>query len=452
MSALGDIVHDFLARHGLPTPGQHLLVAVSGGVDSMVLLDALLEAHLPLHVAHFDHATRGGASAQDAVFVVEHCIARGIPCTAGKWTQDPGETGSFEMRARRARYDFLLATARQHACSAILLAHHADDQAETVLFRAVRGTGPEGIAGMAPLREERGVLLARPLLAVSRAEIEAHARAQGVVWREDATNTDLHHQRNRVRHALMPAVRELNPRAAEALTRLADSMRCENALLESLTADALAACQRGDALDRAAFRAQPEALQRRVLRAWLQPEESRNDHALVVAAAAFVRDVVPGKRLSLGPGHLLHAAADTVHLVSDVEASDASAALSVPGTCDFLGQHFTATILPHVPSEDLRAYCGPHRQVFDADALGARLTLRTRRDGDRFTPLGMTQEKKLQDYLIDRHVAQPLRDRVPLLLDEHGAIAWVVGHGPSASCAVRAESARCVVVEVTPCA
>ena len=229
-------------------------------------------------------------------------------------------------------------------------------------------------------------------------------------------------------------------------------MRCENALLEALTADALAACQRGDALDRAAFRAQPEALQRRVLRAWLLPEDARNDHALVVAAAAFVRDAAPGKRLSLGPGHLLHAAADTAHLVLDTEETEASAALSVPGTCDFLGQRFTATLLPQVPSADLRAYCGPQRQVFDADALGARLTLRTRRDGDRFTPLGMTQEKKLQDYLIDRHVPQPLRGRVPLLLDESGAITWVVGHGPAAGCAVRANTTRCVVVEVTPCA
>lgn len=440
----------FAARHAMWAPGQRVLAAVSGGVDSMALLEALRALGAEVAVAHFDHETRGGASAADAAFVAEQCAALGLACRVGRWREWAGAAaaGSFEMEARARRYAFLAAAAREAGCTVIATGHHADDQAETVLMRVLRGTGPGGLAGIPPVREEAGARIVRPLLAEARAAIRAWAAAQGLAWREDASNADNAHTRNRVRHELLPRLREeFNPNVDAALAHLAESAQTDDTLLRALAAEAEGAAVRGGVITRAAFAALHPALQRRVLLRWLAANGGAAEHAGLLRTLEFVLAATPGERHSAGGGVLLHATRDEVMLAGEEHGAAGEAALPVPGACVYGGHRFIAHA-PGPPPAAVAAQCTPARQWFDADRLGARLTVRGRRDGDTFVPLGMTGTRKLQDYLVDRHVPRPGRDAVPLLL-ARGEIAWVVGHAPGAHFAVTDATRAAVCVEVS---
>lgn len=445
---------EMIARHSMLEQDTTVLAAVSGGVDSMVLLHILQALGYRVRAAHFDHDTRAGASAADAAFVQKQCAAIGVPCTVGRWRDWPvtlPDTPSFEMEARARRYAFLLDTARTQACVAIATGHHAGDQAETVLMRVLRGTGPGGLAGIPPVRSEDGVRIVRPLLACTRAEIEAWARSNDIPWREDVTNCDSATPRNRLRHELLPLLAaEYNPNVQEALARLAESARFEDDLLATLAAETLRAVERGDRLSRAPLVATHPALQRRAVLAWLKKHNIRPDHDALVDIMSFLACAETGQRLSLDAEHLLHAAGGEVLLIRNAESAPAPQALSVPGECEFLGQRVTATRLDEAPPGPPSAWCSQSRQLFDADRLGDALTLRTRRDGDVFTPLGMTGTRKLQDYFVDRRVPRPDRDRVPIV-EAAGGIAWVVGHAPGAKFAITEATKRYVAIEATPC-
>lgn len=206
--------------------GTNWVVAVSGGGDSVGLLLALHRLApglgLKLSVAHLDHGTRGEASRADAAFVQDLARSLDLPVDLGAWR--PTRSGHFEADARRARYAWLLEIAAARSASAIAVGHTRDDQAETILHRIVRGTGPRGLAGMPSRRvliAQPPVILVRPLLSVSRQEIRLCLEAAGQAFRDDASNADLARTRARIRHDLLPRLaREYNPRVVEAIVRL----------------------------------------------------------------------------------------------------------------------------------------------------------------------------------------------------------------------------------------
>jgi len=447
-------VRETIARHALLADAAPVLVAVSGGVDSMVLLHALIALRYRVKVAHFDHETRAGESNADAAFVRAHCAEIDVPCTVGHWRDWPVAlpgAPSFEMEARARRYAFLLNTARALGCSAIATGHHADDQAETVLMRTLRGTGPGGIAGIPPIRIDGDMLIVRPLLGCSRAKIVTWARTHAIAWHEDRSNHEDAAQRNRVRNHLLPQLAaEYNPNVRDALARLAESARIEDDLLAGLAAELFTAANQGDRLARAPLRAAHEALQRRALLAWLKAHDIHPDHDALVEILLFFLRAETGQRLSLDADHLLHAADDEILLVRETKPAPAPETLRIPGECLFLGHRFVAQLRDHPPTEPLSDWCLPTRQIFDADRLGDTLCLRTRRNGDAFTPLGLCGTRKLQDYFIDRHVPRPDRDRVPIL-ESAGEIVWIVGHASAENAAISKETKRFLTVEVTPC-
>lgn len=446
-----------IAAHAMLRPGDRVMAAVSGGADSVAMLHALRLLEIPLEVAHLDHQTRGGESQADAAFVRALAAELGAPfhLASRPVAREARQAGlSFEQHARVVRYDFLLRVAAERGCAALATAHHADDAAETVLMRLLRGCGPSGLAGVPPVRAERGVRIIRPLIDCARAEVEAWLRAQNIIWREDATNRDPRFRRNKVRHDLLPELaKSYNPRLREALLRLAEAQRLENDALDRIAADALAAClSTPESIARAPFRALHEAIRRRaVLRiAWDRQVEIPFER--VADAALFIADAPTGQYFDLGGGVSLYSGRHTIEILHPGAAAASSAGsvpLPIPGEAMALGRHFSATLALAPPPFELAAWCGPNRQVFDADALGARTELRARRAGDRFRPLGMEGVRKLKDYFIDIGIPAPRRDAIPLLIANE-RIVWVVGHAPGAEAAVTPATKRWVNIEVTP--
>jgi tRNA(Ile)-lysidine synthase len=220
-------VHEALSRNR----DQGVVIAVSGGADSVGLLRFMHEMReafdLRLSVAHLDHGTRGDVSRADAEFVAQLAASLDLPFDLGRWS--PTRPGHFEADARKARYDWLVEVAKSRGASCVAVGHTRDDQAETILHRILRGTGPRGLAGMPqrrPLAE--GVTLVRPLLDVGRDDVRGYLAEIGQPFCEDASNEDLARTRNRIRHDLLPKLAaEYNPKVAEALVRLGAFARDE---------------------------------------------------------------------------------------------------------------------------------------------------------------------------------------------------------------------------------
>ena len=452
-------VDSALMRGALLEPGRRVIAAVSGGADSTALLHLLLELGHRVEAAHFDHHTRNGESARDAEFVGAMAARLGVPFHAGG--ADVPELArargrSFEECAREARHAFLRRTAETSGCGVVALGHHRDDQAETVLLHLLRGAAGRGLAGMAPVRTEGGVRLVRPLLDCTHAELCAWLTARGIAWREDATNADpAHARRNRVRHELMPALaRDYNPQLGEALARLAAAQRLDNALLETLLDDECARLglppERAEAAGAGALAALHPALRRRWWARQFAGWGARMDGARIDAAEDFLQSARTGAWLDAGHGMQLYLGRDAILFVPRRDVSDAEITLAVPGETAALGRVFRVARKPvsALPPGGPRAWCSPTRQVFDAARVAGALRVRTRRDGDRFRPLGMEHTRKVQDCLVDRGIAAPLRDRVPLLVADNG-ILWVVGCMPAADAAVTAKTRELLEVEVT---
>lgn len=264
----------------LPLSDEPALIGVSGGRDSVALLHALVDAGFSqLVVCHLDHSLRE-ESAQDAKFVRK--LARGLklPCVieredVAEWAKRRKQ--SLETSAREARYAFFARVAARRGCARLFLAHHADDQVETFLFSLFRGSGMTGLGGMAPssTRTIEGIALEihRPLLGVWREEIDAYIAARDLAFREDASNTDLRHTRNRVRHELLPELAKTFGRdVRQAVWRAAEILRAEDEFVNGL----VATWALGPKLAVGLLRVLPLSLQRRQLHVWLRAQGVAN--------------------------------------------------------------------------------------------------------------------------------------------------------------------------------
>lgn len=263
----------------LPAGDGAIVLAVSGGADSMCLADAALAMRgdkPALIIAHLDHQLRGEDSVSDAQFVQAFALQRNVPCEIGHAdVKTLAETRrlSIEVAARDARYAFLADVALKHGATRVALAHHADDQAETVLLRLLRGTGPAGLRGMqmhSSLHNAPHLTAVRPLLHITREHIEQYCRACTLDWRHDASNDALHHTRNRIRHELLPLLAQYNPNIRATLTRLADTLASDYEIVESTTRETFdrIAIEKNDTVkvDRKMWRALSAGLQRATLR------------------------------------------------------------------------------------------------------------------------------------------------------------------------------------------
>ena len=406
-----------------------MVVAVSGGGDSVGLLRALLAAGenlgLRLSVAHLDHGVRGEAGRADARFVAELAEAFGLPFDLGHW--QPTRASHFEAEARRARYEWLAGVARARGAGVVAVGQTLDDQAETILHRVARGTGLRGLAGMPGRRRlAPGVALVRPLLGVTRREVRDYLAAIGQDFREDSTNQDTSRTRARIRLELLPSLAaRINPNVAGALVRLGRIAGEAGRSLERIAAARLDALtvERGPAhvaFDRPGLAKldRPERIE--VLRlAWRRlgwPERAMD-------AGRWRRLAGPDwSKLSVGEGVEAEATADrlTLRRLPDQARPPRPdpVALPVPGWATWGSVRIEAIL------DD----SGPCDERVDLDRLELPLTIRGAEDGDRFEPLGLEGHgQPLNDFFRGRRVARSDRGGVPLVCDRRG-IAWVVGH------------------------
>lgn len=419
--------------------GQSVLCALSGGVDSVVLLHLLLQCGVRVEAAHVEHGIRGESSRRDCRFVQELCGKWGVPLHVIHLdvpAQAAKEGRGIEETARAMRYDFLWKTREARRLETLATAHHLNDQAETVLMHLIRGASPVGLSGM---RERDGALI-RPLLPFSRAQIEQYAQENHLPHVEDETNADIAYTRNYIRHELIPCMEKLNPRAVEAIGRAAELARRQSDFVRQEALRVLRSRMYGAALADVSdlhpgLRSEVIA---QYLRAQGTPEFSAAD---IVRIESLLAGGV-GRRVSLGK-ELFERDTNGVRRVIMEPAGRGRWALHSGENETPLGR-FTLR-MGKVPKN---LNLGKYAQVFDADKIRAPLFVRTRRDGDRLALLG-GGKRKLSDILIDKKVPRALRDSVPLIVMGE-EILWAVGAAPGKTCAVVPESVQALVIEYQP--
>ncbi|MFP4477573.1 MAG: tRNA lysidine(34) synthetase TilS [Desulfatibacillaceae bacterium] len=455
-----------IRRHGMFGPGGRVLVGVSGGPDSVALLHVLCalapEWRLSLGVAHADHGLREDSGA-DAGFVRELAADAGLPFYGGTLDIPSAPGTNLEDAARRARYGFLLQTAAGHGYGKVAVGHHADDNAETVLMNFLRGSGPPGLGGAAPVRGD-GVV--RPLLEVGRADVLEYLDAVGAVWVEDETNRDVRFLRNRVRRDVMPLLTEtVNPGLPGVLNRTAAIFREE----EDYWAGKVDGMFRGPGireedgrvlLDLSVLEGVHPALARRVVRRGL--ERARGLRRITLAHVDDVLDLcasgngeihLPGGLVArCGGGSLcLFETGDpgwARRPKAGPEPPGWEAELPGPGTYEIAeaGLRLEVEVLP-ANDAPLPAWVGSNTAILDAGAAPFPFLARASRPGDRFRPLGAPGAKRVARYLSDRKVPAEMRKRAAVLLSG-GQVAWLVGHVVDDRFRMRDDSARVVMVKV----
>lgn len=409
--------------------GAHVLAAVSGGADSVALLHLLrfvaADLALTISAAHFDHAMRGD-SAADAAWVEGLCSAWGVPIARAR-ADRPLRS---EAEAREARYAFLADARERVGADWIATAHHADDQAETVLFRVLRGTGPAGLAGIAPVDAERRLL--RPLLPFRRRELRRHARSHGLRWREDPTNAAADPARNRIRLQLLPAIEHaVAPGAAAALARLAELAREDEAAWERVMAGEIEALAREEegalVLVRERLAGYDSPVAARLLRGLLRRLGAVPDRDGTRSALEFLRTAPSGRELRLPGGVRIATEFGWARLerIAPPPLPDAPLAISGErgaGRCRLGGRDLRVAWRPAGEAPPADGACAESFAVAD-DAWP--LLLRGRLPGDRVrTPAGTRTLKRL---FTDRRVPRAARARTPVLADARGRVLWVAG-------------------------
>jgi len=447
---LDRLADEVIARHGLIADGDCILVGVSGGPDSVALLHLLAARasaeRLRLGVAHLDHGLRPEAEA-DADFV--RSMAEGLGLDVYVERADVAGMQrrshlSLEEAAREARYDFLRKTAGRHGYAKVALGHHADDNAETLLLNLLRGSGPLGLGSIRPIRE--GVYI-RPLIRATRSDIEQYLRNRKLPFLTDRTNTDTAILRNRIRHRLFPLLEsDYRPGVRAILSRTAEVLADEDDWIEGLLKPVMARMTMGRSPGRltiaaADFGQMPLAAARRIVRAAVRSVQGDLRRIGFVHVEQIIQ--LSRRRGKAGP---LHLPGDVrVRIEQDELVFERRAAAGVPAlqreppdeyeytlsgcgvlTIQETGDRISLSEVPRDAVADPKA-AEPQTAFLDRDAVHFPVTVRNRRPGDRFAPLGAGGTQKLKKFFNDHKVPSAVRRYCPLLVSA-GRILWVSGY------------------------
>lgn len=446
-------VRTFAAKHRLLQPGDRVAVAVSGGADSVALLRVLLELReelgLVLSVAHFNHRIRGAEADADEQFT--GALARQFALEFHSGSADvPAFTQenklSLETAARELRHQWFAQLLREGKAAKIATAHTLDDQAETVLMRVVRGAGTRGLAGISPWQREKS--LVRPLLAVTRKEVEAHLHSLNQPWREDSSNRDLAHTRNRVRHELLPLLEQnYNPGIRNTLDDLAEVSRGEEEYWEQEAVSLFSRWVREGkpargggrssqadsetlAVDLSALKALPLAAQRRLVRAMGERLQGTLEFRHVDQLLNLSVSGEPGTRLEFPGGLSASRSFRELQLSRGQNALPGPYCypLRVPGEVSVpeLGTTIRARLMDS--PEAVSRYNLP--SLLDRTRLSSELIVRSWRAGDRFFPAHTQSPRKIKELLqsgrLGREITPAERKSWPVV-ESAGEIVWMRG-------------------------
>jgi tRNA(Ile)-lysidine synthase len=441
-------VLNFIRKNKLVSAGEKLLVAVSGGPDSVCLLYIMLELReklgIELHVAHLDHRLRGRDSGADAAYVAGMARRLHLPATIESRDVKAyrAERGlSLEEAAREVRYDFLKEVAKAVGAGRVAVGHTSDDQVETVLMHLLRGSGTRGLRGLLPVSRWQSVsgslTVIRPLLELRRKETLAYCRRHHLRPRTDVSNFSPQPLRNRVRRRLLPALEKYNPKVADALLRTARIATDDLAFIDKEVErqwQKIVREQKGAVIiDKKGLIALPPALQRHLLRRAVESAFG----SLKDIEAGHIEELLhalckpAGKVIGLPFGLSFSIEYDR-YVLSGNEATlcpfpapGRETKLKIPGRTRLPGWDVVAEIIS--PSVDIKAKNIGFSACFDLACSGASLTVRSRRPGDRFQPLGLERPKKLNEFMIDARIPRSWRRSVPLVASGE-RIIWVVGY------------------------
>ncbi|MFD0962088.1 tRNA lysidine(34) synthetase TilS [Paenibacillus chungangensis] len=450
MDIHNDMIKEAL-RNGLWQEGDSIIVAVSGGPDSMALLHMLhrasAEYSLCLVAAHVNHGFREESAAEMEV-VRAYTAQLGVPCVTAELELREYITDNrlnLQAAAREKRYQFLHETASRHDAACIALAHHADDQAETVMMRIIRGAGLTGLAAMSMKRKGKNVELIRPLLRIYKSDLIAYCEQYAVPYCTDSSNEERYYFRNTVRLDILPFLTAYNPQLSQSLVRLADVASEEDDWMETQTRESFEShvqCEKSECrLSCKAFGQLHVALQRRLIKLILRYLSPDTDHIsfdsvekmrramLGEAGSTWRMDAGRGIRSVLEYGTMRWIREAGYHgerHTPDEGFSFVIDRADMEGVVRTPDWQLTFMLKP-ISSEGL---CMPKSRLeacFDADRLAWPLQVRNRNRGDRIQVLGLNGTKKVQDMFVDEKVPPSERERYPLLTDADDALLWVPG-------------------------
>lgn len=403
----------FIRQNRMIDPGDTVVCGLSGGADSVCLLDVLARLREPLGftltAAHYNHNLRGQESDGDEAFVRQLCRDMDIPLLVGSGDVAAASGGAaLEETARKMRYEFFHRALEHFGAQKLATAHNADDELETVLMRIARGTGLRGLCGIPPVRDR----FIRPILFAPRGDIEAYLTDRGLSHREDSTNADVKYTRNRLRAQVLPVLRTLNPSASENTVQMCLSLREDQALLESLAAET--------AYDG------PKPL---VIRRLRQEYQAVSDQDLssvhLEALYELLQSPDPSAKLSLPGGITACREYDSLKFVKDLAENREFSYVLAPGQVVQVGKFLIFCKISSNPPEKSN-----FRNTFAIkhDIIDGALYVRSRRQGDRLQ-LPRRPGKSLKKLFIDEKIPASQRDVLPVIADKSGVLG-VYGFGP----------------------
>lgn len=447
-------------RYRMFEPGDLVIVAVSGGSDSVVMLHALCarasELGIALHVAHLNHQIRGEESNIDQDFVLKLAHQFGLPATSESVDVPALQRAmqiSLEEAARYARYRFLQETYTKLGAQKIAVAHNANDRAESVLLNIIRGSGSVGLGSIRPVREN----IVRPLIDTPKSAILDYIEENGLPFRIDESNLDTSYTRNRIRHELIPLLENnYNPRVIEALVRLADISESESDLLDIIQEHYFRGVKLKDSLDARLMLDLPTGALRRVIRAEIERckgdlldiglEQVDRVIGALVSGSDFTITLPSGDIYAVRKGGEF----SVRHGETAPETCEFNYALNIPG--DTLVTESGLSINAALVDSPVASKLPKNEILIDPSAIVGNLRVRNIRHGDRMIPFGMRDQKKLQDIFVDKKISKRDRARAAVVVDDE-KIIWVVGITASESARIAGESRnaiRLTAIEIEP--
>lgn len=438
-----------ISQYNMLELGDRVVVAVSGGPDSVSLLHILWclkdRWRLDLHIAHLNHLLRGEEAGKDARFVKGLAKGYGFPITLReydvlKWSQN--NRVSLEVGARKLRYKFLVGVAEGVNARKIALGHNADDNIETILMRLIRGTGIRGLKGIHPVRLlNNNLKIIRPLINIPSCEIKDYLTRNNLKYRIDSSNLKPIYLRNKIRLALLPLILEYNRRFKETLSRTASLWEKDDEYLSEIAriefAKGLVKRDGKIILDLGKIADLPQPILSRILREGIRLAKGDLERVIYQHIVQIIRLIDRGP--SQGEVHLpgkikVQREYGYIIISEEEEKRERGKELSFEYPIDVPGETEIICLKAELQTKILErdsSFSIPRSSLntahFDYDKVKLPLILRSRQPGDRFTPLGMKGQKKIKDLFIDLKIGRLERDKIPLLLDEEGII-WVVGY------------------------